>query len=160
MDQNFSKGKNSNLGKNAKLWKFRQISKISQFFSNLAVPYLPYNINLIVLEIGCIAQRLQVWRSCWNSQCICYNPISVFENCRDCSDTPKLLQWPHSYLSYKTKYSLKPLLFEKFTKKNLMPHEYFAENRFFTIFSKSKHFKLYMASQLSYKCGHCRRTLV
>ena len=55
---------------------------------------------------------------------------------------------------YQATYSLNHLFIEKKSRKiNFMWH--LAENGLFAIFSKSKHFKAYVPSQLQHKCGRC-----
>jgi hypothetical protein len=54
--------------------------------------------------------------------------------------------------------ALEPLLFEtfEFFLRKSQKTNFGAVNRFLAIFPKSKHFRVYFASLLLYKCSHCR----
>ena len=62
------------------------------------------------------------------------------EGRRDSNFSLKWPQWPHLYKSYEATYGLKCLFFEKIVN-NLISGSCAFENQFFTIFSKSKHFR-------------------
>ena len=82
------------------------------------------------------------------------NCISASEGLRDFREVAKCSQWPHLYQSYEATYTLKCIFFEKIAK-----NRFFAvargKKQLFVIFSKNKHFRVYVASQHQYKYGHC-----
>ena len=73
------------------------------------------------------------------------NAISAPDGRRDFFSTAKQPQRSHLYTSYEATYVLKCLVLEKIAKKPIYALAY-SENRFFRIFSESKHFKAYVAS--------------
>ena len=79
---------------------------------------------------------------------------SVQEGPRDFLNTPKCSQWPHLYTTCEATYALKCLFSEKIAK-NCFLATRTGKNRFFAIFSKSKLFKAYVASQVVNKYDHC-----